>query len=76
MGRDIFAKLAECNAIITPENETKVDQDFREYAGNRFEKFFGAGSCEKVFCTQRPSYKAFEQFFDKMLQLIKQWSEK
>lgn len=70
---NIFKKTKHSFRIITKRNEQQVDQELREYSAAEFEKFFGQGSCEKVFGTKLPSYKAFAEFTEKITNLIKQW---
>ena len=70
---NILKKTKHSARIITKSNEKMVDQKFREYSAAEFEKFFGEGSCEKVFGTKLPSFKAFAEFTEKISNLIKQW---
>lgn len=70
---NILKKTKHSARIITKSNEKLVDQKLREYSAVEFEKFFGKGSCEKVFGTKLPSYKAFAEFAEKITNLIKQW---
>lgn len=70
---NILKKTKYSARIITKKNEKLVDQLLREYSAAEFEKFFGKGSCEKVFGTKLPSFKAFAKFADKISNLIKQW---
>lgn len=70
---NILNKTKHSARIITKSSEKLVDQKLREYSAAEFEKFFGRGSCEKVFGTKLPSYKAFAEFTEKIINLIKQW---
>ena len=70
---NILKKTKYSARIITKKNEKLVDQLLREYSAAEFEKFFGKGSCKKVFGTKSPSYKTFAEFADKISNLIKQW---
>lgn len=70
---NILKKTKHSARIITKRNEKLVDQKLREYSAAEFEKFFGKGSCEKVFGTKLPSYKAFAQFTEKITDLVNQW---
>ena len=70
---NILNKTKHSARIITKSSEKLVDQKLREYSAVEFEKFFGRGSCEKVFGTKLPSYKAFAEFTEKIINLIKQW---
>lgn len=73
MLNNILKKTKHSARIITKRNEKLVDQKLREYSAAEFEKFFGKGSCEKVFGTNLPSYKAFAQFTEKITDLVNQW---
>lgn len=70
---NILKKTKYSTRIITKKNEKLVDQLLREYSAAEFEKFFGKGSCEKIFGTKLPSYKAFVEFTEKITNLMKQW---
>ncbi len=73
MLNNISEKTMESARIITKRNEKLVDQKLREYSAAEFEKFFGKGSCKKVFGTELPSYKAFAEFSEKICNLVKTW---
>lgn len=70
---NILKKTKHSARIITKRNEKLVDQKLREYSAAEFEKFFGKGSCEKVFGTKLPSYKAFAHFTEKITDLVNRW---
>ena len=70
---NILKKTKHSARIITKRNEKLVDQKLREYSAAEFEKFFGKGSCEKVFGTTLPSYRAFTRFTEKITDLVNQW---
>lgn len=70
---NILKKTKYSAKIITKSNEQQVDRKLREYSAAEFEKFFGEGSCEKVFGTEYPSFIAFSEFSEKITNLIKQW---
>lgn len=70
---NILNKTKHSARIITKSSEKLVDQKLREYSAAEFEKFFGKGSCEKIFGTKLPSYKAFVEFTVKITNLMKQW---
>lgn len=70
---NILKKTKYSARIITKKNEKLVDQLLREYSAAEFEKFFGKGSCEKVFGTKLPSYRAFSEFAVKISDLINEW---
>lgn len=73
MLNNILKKTKHSARIITKSNEKMVDQKLREYSAAEFEKFFGKGSCEKVFGTKLPSYRAFSEFTVKISDLINEW---
>lgn len=70
---NILKKTKYSARIITKKNEKLVDQLLREYSAAEFEKFFGKGSCEKVFGTTLPSYRVFSEFAVKISDLINEW---
>lgn len=72
---DICEKLASYAGKLTSKNEARVDGEFRKYAAKRFENFWGKGSCEKVFGTNLPGYKAYADFTEQIVKLIGEWIE-
>lgn len=74
--REIVEELGKANKRITPENEEKVDKEFRIKASKKFDEIFGKSACVKTFGNSLPSYKAYEQFYTKFEEIAKKWRGK